>query len=537
MKKRILIADDIAAEGLDYLRAQKDLETQRKINLDGKRLRAAVKACHAVIVRSATAITAEVIAAAPRLTVIGRAGIGVDNIDVAAATARGIAVLNTPDANATTTAELTLAHILSLSRNLPQADRSVKAGAWERSRFIGAELANKTLGLIGYGTIGRIVAARARALNMEALVHDPFVNEERLRADGVRGQELEALLAAADYVSLHCPLTESTRRILNADRLRLMKPGARLINCARGGLIDEDALAELLAAGRLAGAALDVYEHEPPGDSPLLDLDNIVLTPHLGASTREAQAAAGLGIARQVAAYLQTGEPINAVNLPPVSAEEARGLHAYLVLSRRLGRMLAAMVPGPVAELEVSLWGDAAERDSKSIAAEALAGLLSAHMSAAVNRVNARLIGEQQGIHIIEARHDHHPDYHTVVGVTARYAGKEADKRDDKSTTLMGTLFDRQHPRLVRIDHYDIEAFLQGHLLLSRHLDKPGALAAICAALAERKINIARMQLGIVADSDKAVALIEVSRPLRQELMDELQRIDAVTETLQVSLP
>ena len=528
MNRKILIADSIAADGVEYLKRQSGFDVVVETGLTEPDLCKRIADFNAVVVRSATRITAPVIAAGARLQVIGRAGIGVDNIDVGAATERGIAVLNTPDANATTTAELTLAHIMSLSRSLPHADRSVRAGEWKRSQFMGAELAHKRLGLIGYGTIGRIVAARARALEMEVAAFDPFVTAEVFAAAGVEPLGLDELLGSCDYVSLHCPVTNSTRNLLNAERIARMKPGARLINCARGGLVDEAALYEALASGHLAGAALDVFEHEPPAGSPLLSLDNVVLTPHLGASTHEAQAAAGREIARQVAVYLQTGEPINAINLPAVNAEELPRLKPYLSLAARLGKLLGSMVQEPIRSLEVVLSGDAAERDIRPISNEALVGLLGVHMSAPVNRVSARHVAATQGMELVESRRGPHPDYHGALALSASHG--------DRTTTVEGTLFDRRHPRLVRINDYEIEAVLDGHLLLTRHRDQPGVIAAISTLLAERRINISRMQLGIVNGSDKAVAVLGVSTPLQEELLRALAAVPAVTKVAQVSL-
>ncbi len=528
MQKRVLVADNIAREGVDYLHQQEGIEVNQITALAEAELCEKVGGYHAIIVRSATTITDKVINAATALEVIGRAGIGVDNIDVAEATRKGIAVLNTPDANATTTAELSIAHILSLSRNLPQANQSVKAGEWRRSKFMGAELSNKVLGIIGYGNIGRIVAARAIALNMNIIAFDPFVTPEKFAADGVSGVELDELITQADYISLHCPVNDKTRHIINAEKLAAMKPGARLINCARGGLIDEAALYGQLKNGHLGGAALDVFACEPPTNSPLLRLDNVVLTPHLGASTHEAQAAAGLEIAKQIAVYLTSGEPINAINLPPVSSDELNKLQPYMILARHLGKLLGPMVPEPIRQLDVSLCGDAAKRDLRSIATEGLIGLLNTHMSEPVNRVSARHIADQQGISLVETRCGEHPDYHSTVGLLAHHG--------DKTTEVVGTLFDRKHPRLIRINDYEIEAVLEGHLLLSRHKDQPGVIAAITGLLAEAQINISRMHLGIAAGSDKAVAVIGVSTTLEDKLMAALTKIDPVSKVVQVNL-
>lgn len=525
--RKVLVADKIAAAGVEYLRGQPGLEVETHAGLDDAELCRRIADAHAVIVRSATTITPAALDAAKQLQVIGRAGIGVDNIDVARATERGIVVLNTPDANATTTAELTLAHILSLSRSLPQADRSLRAGQWARSKFLGAELSGKTLGIVGYGTIGRIIAAMARALHMRVIAHDPFVTPQVFESDGIESMDLDAMLVQVDYVTLHCPLTAKTRGLLNAERLAAMKRGARVINCARGGLVDEQALYAALQSGHLAGAALDVFEQEPPGASPLLQLENVVATPHLGASTHEAQEAAGREIARQVVAFLNDGEPINAINLPPVSAEERLKLRPYLALALRLGRLVAAMVGEPVRELEVSLFGDAASRDLRSITTEALIGLLGSSVADA-NRVNARHFAAQHGIAVVEARCGEHADYHASIVVQAKHG--------DQVTVVEGTLLERRLPRLIRVGRYEIEAVLEGHLLLTRHRDQPGMIAAISTLLAAERINISRMQLGIVPGGDMAVAVIGISTPLQPPVLDAIARIPAVSKVTQVTL-
>ncbi len=528
MDKSILVADKIAQSGIDYLKDQSGFQVDHINGLDEAGLCDIIGKYHAVLVRSAVTITSAVLDAAENLQVIGRAGIGVDNIDVARATEKGIAVLNTPNANATTTAELTIAHILSLSRSLPQADRSVKSGLWERSKFMGAELANKRLGIFGYGNIGRIVASRAKGLGMQVAAFDPFVNEDVFIADGVSCLELEELVKSSDYFTFHCPVNDKTRGIMNAERIQSMKKGARIINCARGGLVDETALYDALVSGHLAGAALDVFENEPPANSPLLELDNIVMTPHLGASTEEAQNMAGTEIAQQISVFLQTGEPINAINLPPVSAAELIKIGPYMSLAQRLGHLIGPMIEGPIRNLEIALCGDAAERDVHTISTQGLIGFLSAHMSAPVNRVNAAHIAKQQGILVSETTCKEHPDYHATIRISASHG--------DELTTVEGTLFDHRHPRLVRINDYEIEAALGGHLLITRHKDQPGVIAAITSIMAEHQINISRMQLGIVNGGNKATAVIEVSQPLDKTQMQKIEKIEALSKVMQVTL-
>src|SRR5215471_2449949 len=345
---RILLADPIHERAKDILASRSGFEVTVAVGLGEAELTERIAGYEGIIVRSKTCVTAGVIAAGQRLRAIGRAGIGVDNIDVAAATERGIAVLNTPDANATTTAELALGHLLSLSRHLPQADRSVRASEWQPTRFVGTELSGKAIGMIGFGSIGRIFAQLCLGLNMHVLAYDPFVTEEVIKEAGVEAVTLDALLARADYVSLHCPLTGQTHHLINDARLAQMKPSARLINCARGALVDEAALCEALQRGHLAGAALDVYECEPPKGSPLLALDSVVMTPHLGASTEEALQAVSMKIAEDVAAYLTMGEAPNAVNLPRIPGEQLIRARPYQHLAHALGGFVAAITPSPI---------------------------------------------------------------------------------------------------------------------------------------------------------------------------------------------
>ncbi len=524
---RVAIADEIAEEGVAYLRARPNLEVLMAVGLDAQRLATALSDSQALIVRSATQVTAELLAAAPRLRVIGRAGIGVDNVDVEAATERGIVVLNTPDANATTTAELTVAHLLSLSRHLPEADRSVRAGEWKRNQLLGTEVSGKCIGVIGFGTIGRIVARRCLALGLRVLACDPLVTAEVMQGEGVEPADLRLLLGTADYVSLHCPLNDRTRHLIDAARIGMMKPGARLINCARGGLVDEQALIDALRAQRLAGAALDVYEQEPPRGSPLLTLPNVVLTPHLGASTGEAQVAAGVAIARQVADLLETGESVNAVNLPRIAPEILHHLRPYLHLGRRLGRLLAALAPSPLQGVEVSLCGRAAELDPHPVALEVLVGLLERQLSLPVNRVNAAVLARRQGIGLSESRVADSGEYIALLRVAGRYA--------EGATTLAGTLLSDRYPRLVRIDEYEIETVLAGTLLITRHKDQPGVVGSLGTLLGEDHVNISRMQVGGAGD-DEAMAVIAISAKLGPERLAQIERIPAIRKVYQVDL-
>lgn len=520
MEFKILVADKISPAGLAWLESEPHLETVFLPGQNEDQLVEAIGPFDAIIVRSATRISARVLAAAKNLKVVGRAGIGVDNIDVTAATEKGIVVLNTPDANATTTAELTIAHILSLSRHLPAADRSVRAGQWERAAFMGTEIAGKTLGILGYGTIGRLVAARGLALQMKVEVFDPFVTDEVVRKNGCRPVDLDALLAGADYLTLHCPVTESTRGIIGADQLASMKKGARLINCARGPLVDEAALVAALDSGHLSGAALDVYAQEPPTGSPLLNKTNVVFTPHLGASTREAQVAVGTQIARQVAQFLETGEPVNAVNLPSVSAEQLTLVRPWQGLARALGQLLGALAVGSLDRIEVTLNGCPEEIDTHLVAVDAVVGFLGNQFSGPVNQVNAPTLAQRQGVKLVEARSDRASDYRTRLDVAGTGGGK--------TIRVSGTLFDERHPRLVRIEDFDIEAVLEGDLLLTRHEDRPGVAADFCRVIAEAGMNITRLHLGPVGHEGRAMAVIGLEKPLAGKVLDKMRALPAL---------
>jgi len=524
---KVFVADKLAPEGVAALEQYDELDVDFTPGLSVPEAIAHARNADAIIVRSATKIRGELLDACEHLKVVGRAGIGVDNIDIASATERGIVILNTPDANATTTAELAISHMFSLSRNLPDADRSVRAGEWTPARFLGAEMSGKTVGVVGFGTIGRLLAERCRGLKMNVLGYDPFVTEETFAEHGVEVCELDAMLARADYITLHCPVTDDTRGLLSRERLALMKADARLINCARGGLVDEAALADALGAGAIAGAALDVFENEPPVDSPLFDAPNVYFTPHLGASTHEAQTAVGVQIAHQIAAYLIRGEVSNSINLPSIAPDKLEQLDPYLQLANKLGKLLCRMTEGALTELSIGLYGRAAELDPHPIANEALTGLLQDHLSVPINQVNAAHLARRQGIHVTEVTSADVRDFQTVLRVSGKSAAGEL--------CLEGTLFDERHPRLVRINDYIIETELEGQIVMTRHADRPGVIGAIGDLLGREGINITRMQVGIASeDKTKAIALFGVSNELSSETMKALAEVDAIEKTLQI---
>lgn len=526
--KKILISDRLAEDGINFLNEQEDIQVHIQTGLDEDALCEIIPEYDALLIRSDTKVTARVLRAGKKLKVVGRAGIGVDNVDLAAAMEQGIIVMNTPDANATTTAELAIAHMFSLSRNLPAANQSVREGKWERSKLIGAEVAHKTLAILGFGTIGRIVAQRGHGLGMRVIAYDPFVAPEIFEKYGTEMVNLETLLRQADYLTLHCPLLEKTRNIIGRDQLAMMKKSARLINCARGGLVDEAALYEALKEGRIAGAALDVFEREPPKDSPLLSLPNVVFTPHLGASTNEAQVAVSVEIARQVVKYLQTGEAINALNLPRLSAEELKQAQPFMNLAHILGKVMFGLIDQPIQKLEVAVYGKAALAKIRPISSEAMVGLLKGQFSTPVNQVNVENIAKRQGITLIESQTEESEGYQSLIKLTGHCV--------DKTISLAGTLLGDHHPRLVSINHFEIEVVPEGTLLITRHDDKPGVIAAISSVLGAANINITRMQVSVADENQLAMMVIGVSDPLNEQILKAVCDVPAVQSARQIVL-
>jgi D-3-phosphoglycerate dehydrogenase len=527
--KKIFISDKLANDGVNYLKEQTDIEIHFEVGLTEDQLCEKIGDFDALLIRSDTVVTPKFLQAAKNLKLIGRAGIGVDNVDIPAATEMGVIVMNTPDANATTTAELAIAHMMSLSRHLPAADKSVREGKWERSKLMGTEIAQKTLGIVGFGTIGRLVSQRAAGLRMKVIAFDPFVAPEIYADLGVESVTLDDLISHSDYITLHCPLIEKTKNIIGKAQLEKMKNSAMLINCARGGLIDEAALYDALKNKQIAGAALDVFDIEPPKDSPLLELDNIVFTPHLGASTNEAQLAVSVEIAKQAVTFLRTGEAVNALNLPRVSADELKKSNDYMNLATQLGKVLAGLSLQPLTKLEVSLFGRAADVLPRPISVAALIGVLSGQVSTPVNRVNAENIAKRQGLALVESVSSQEmQDYVSLIKLTGYSA--------DNSITLSGVLLGGRLPRLVSINDMNIEVIPEGTLLITRHDDKPGVISAISSVLGNAAINISRMQVGTADNQAHAMAVISISQPLSADLLEQVGAIEAVNQVAQIAL-
>ncbi|WP_026091248.1 phosphoglycerate dehydrogenase [Blastomonas sp. AAP53] len=438
-------------------------------------------------IRSSTKVTKAILDAATNLKVVGRAGIGVDNVDIPSASAKGVVVMNTPFGNSITTAEHAIALMFALARQLPEADASTQAGKWEKNRFMGVELTAKTLGLIGAGNIGSIVADRALGLKMKVVAFDPFLTPERAVELGIEKVTLDELLVRADFITLHTPLTDQTRNILSKEALAKTKKGVRIINCARGGLIDEAALKEALDSGHVAGAALDVFASEPATDSPLFGTPNFVSTPHLGASTSEAQVNVAIQVAEQMADYLVKGGVTNALNMPSLSAEQAPKLRPYMALATNLGLLVGQLESDRVKSIAIEVEGAAAELDMKPITAAVLAGFMRA-FSSSVNMVNAPFLAKDRGLDVREVRHDREGDYHTLVRVSIETA--------DGERSVAGTLFGNATPRLVEIYGIKIEADLAGHMLYIVNRDEPGFIGRLGSTLGEANVNIATFHLG-----------------------------------------
>ena len=515
---KVLISDPMDPNAAEIFRAN-GVEADERPGLNGDELKAVIGGYDGLAIRSATKVTAELLDAAPNLKVIGRAGIGVDNVDIPAATARGVVVMNTPFGNSITTAEHAVALMFALARELPAADTSTQAGKWEKNRFMGVELTSKTLGLIGCGNIGSIVADRALGLRMKVVAYDPFLTPERALELGVEKAELDQLLARADFITLHTPLTEQTRNILSRENLAKTKRGVRIVNCARGGLIDEAALREALDSGHVAGAALDVFTEEPATANPLFGAPGLVATPHLGASTTEAQAKVAVQVAEQMADFLVRGGVANALNMPSLTAEEAPRLRPYMELAERLGSLVGQVEGKRIEGVAVEVEGAAAQLNQKPVTGAVLAGLMRVY-SDTVNMVNAPFLAKERGLDVREIRHDREGDYHTLVRVTVA--------TPDGPRSVAGTLFGNAAPRLVDMFGIAIEAELAGEMIYIVNEDAPGFIGRLGTTLGEARVNIATFHLGRREAGGEAVALVSVDGHIDAELVSRLEALPGV---------
>jgi D-3-phosphoglycerate dehydrogenase len=528
-KYRVLIADKITSDGLAPLEQDDRFELERRTGLDQEALADALVDFDAVLVRSATKISAAALAKTERLKVIGRAGVGVDTIDVAAATKKGIPVLNAPAGNTTSAAELTFALLMALARRVPAADGSMKAGEWNRSQLAGTELACKTLGLVGAGRVGGEVAGYARAFNMRVLVYDPYLTDEQAERLGITRVELDEALAQADFVSIHVPLTDSTRGMIGPRELSLMKPGAMLVNAARGDVVDEAALADALTNNHLAGAALDVFATEPlPADHPLRKLDNIILTPHLGASTGEAQRSVALEIAEGVRDALLKGDLSRAVNAPSIGGDEMQRLKPLLDLTTQLGRVARSLAGGPIERVELRYAGDR-ENVLRPLSAAAMIGLLTDVVGRpAVNFVNALHIASELGLKLERVRTDRMEAYGEYITITV--SGSDSQFR------VAGAMLGEEHPRIVRLGDYYVDIVPSGCLVILRNQDVPGVVGKVGTLLGEAGVNIAEYHQARHEHGSEALAAIRVDQPLEESLIDQLASASEIIEVSQVDL-
>ena len=515
---KVLISDNLSPRTVEIFR-QRGIEADVQTGLDPDALRKIIGDYDGLAIRSATKVTPKLLDVADKLKVIGRAGIGVDNVDIPAATARGIIVMNTPFGNSITTAEHAIGMMFALARRIPQANESTRAGKWEKSRFMGVELTGKTLGIIGAGNIGSIVADRALGLSMKVVAYDPYLTHVRAIDLGIDKVELDELLARAEFITLHTPLTDATRGIIDRAALAKTKSGVRIINCARGGLIDEAALKDALEAGHVAGAALDVFAEEPARDNPLFEMEQVVSTPHLGASTNEAQENVALQVAEQMSDFLTTGAVVNALNMSSVSAEDAPKLRPYLRLGDQLGSFAGQITESGIREVSIEYGGDAAEVNTRPITAAILTGLLKPLLDS-VNMVSAPAIARDRDISVSETRRARIADYHTLIRLTVT--------TDQRRRSVSGSLFGGDKPRLVEVEDIPLEAELTGHMIYVRNQDKPGLIGGLGQALGDAGINIASFHLGRHDAGGDAVALVAVDTEVPGVLMKKVCAMPSV---------
>ncbi|MCA1368123.1 phosphoglycerate dehydrogenase [Bradyrhizobium sp. BRP14] len=522
MAPRVLVSDELSETAVQIFRDRGvEVDFEPKLGKDKERLAEVIGKYDGLAIRSATKVTEKLIAAATNLKVVGRAGIGVDNVDIPAASRRGIIVMNTPFGNSITTAEHAIALMFAVARQLPAADGSTQAGKWEKSKFMGVEITGKVLGVIGAGNIGSIVCARAIGLKMHVIAYDPFLSKERAEEMGVVKVELDELLAQADFITLHVPLTDRTRNILSAEAIAKTKPGVRIINCARGGLVDEKALAEALKSGHVAGAGFDVFEVEPATESPLFGLPNVVCTPHLGASTTEAQENVALQIAEQMSDYLVKGAVSNAINMPSITAEEAPILKPFIRLADVLGAFVGQVTESAIKEIEILYDGATAAMNTKALTSAVLAGLIRPQV-ADVNMVSAPVMVKEKGIILSEVKRDKTGVFDGYIKLTVKTA--------NQTRSVAGTVFSDGKPRFIQIKGINLDADVGNHMVYLTNTDVPGMIGFIGTTLGEANVNIANFQLGREKQGGDAIALLYVDGPVSEIVLDRLRANPAIRQ-------
>jgi D-3-phosphoglycerate dehydrogenase len=522
---KVLVSDSLSEKGIEIL--EKGAEVDVRTGMSPEELKACIGEYDALVVRSQTQVTEDVIKAAENLKIIGRAGVGVDNIDVEAATQRGIIVINAPEGNMISAAEHTIAMMMAISRNIPQANQSMRAGKWDRKLFMGVEVRGKTLGVVGLGRIGTEVAKRAQGMEMNIMAYDPFISEERAADLGVKLTTVEDIVLNADYITVHTPLTKDTRNLIDREEFEKAKPGVRIINCARGGIINEKALAEAVASGKVAAAAIDVFTSEPPTGSPLLEQDNIIVTPHLGASTKEAQVNVAVDVAEQIINFNQ-GLPVkNAINMPYVKQEIMKVLQPYLPLAEKIGKLAAQLMEEKYERIEVSYSGEIADWDTGPVTVAALKGLLEFAMGSSVNYVNAPVIAKERKIKVVESKSKTTESYSSLIMVNIFNNGKVKTV----GGTMVGT-----NPRIVQIDEFSIDVLPLGHMIIALHEDHPNIIGPCCMLLGKHDINIAGMQVGRIKAGGTAIMALNVDSEVNEEILNEIRAVKGILNAKMVYL-
>lgn len=515
---KILVSDAIEEKGLALLKSEKEVQVDVKTKLPPEELKAIIGNYDALLVRSATKVTKDIIQAGKKLKVIGRAGVGVDNVDLEAATKQGVIVMNTPEGNTISTCEHTLSMLLALNRNIPQAHAAVRAKEWKRDRFIGAELAGKTLGIIGYGRIGREVAKRLAIFGMRILAYDPFIAANGMSDPNVElTTDLDLVISQADYITVHTPLTRETEHLIGEKAFGKMKNGVRIVNCARGGIIDEKALYNALKSGKVKGAALDVFEKEPPGDNPLLELEQVIFTPHLGASTEEAQENVSVAVAKQVVDVLMGREIRNAVNMPSLDTKTLSILRPWINLAEKLGMMHTQLFEGSIKSVTVKYSGEVTQFPLAPLTLACIKGLLVPICGeGVVNYVNAPIIAKERGITINESKTSHLQDFANFIALEVTLA--------KESHTIIGTLFGKSDSRIVKIDDFFLDAIPKGYLLFIANEDKPGVVGEVGTILGKNSINIAEMTLGRREDHKSAITVINTDSDVSEHVIEQIKK-------------
>ena len=517
---KVLVSDNLGEDGIRMFQEAEGIDVDVNTGLDPDALKAIIGQYDALVIRSATMVSEDLLQAATKLKVVGRAGIGLDNVDIPAATRCGVVVMNTPTGNVVTTAEHAVAMMLSLTRNIPTGTASLRKGRWEKKSLQGREIFNKVLGVIGFGKIGAIVADRTRGLRMNVIIHDPFVTPQQIQKAGFESVDLDQLYERADYITVHVPKLKNTVGMIDKTAFDKMKPGVMVINCARGGIVVEDDLLAALESGKVAGAALDVFETEPPGQCPLIDHDRVICTPHLGASTREAQTNVAVAVAQQIIDFLTAGTVANAVNMPSVTGEILEKIGPYLTLADRMGCLQAQLVRGPIKEVVIEFCGDFKELDLSPVSTAVLKGILTPVVKDDVNFVNAHVMAQQRGITVTETSSAESDFY--VNQITVRAISTEME------SVVSGTIFGKKDPRIVKIDKFRLEMIPEGHMALIQNIDKPGSIGQIGTTLGRYHINIGRMQVGQEEEGDRNIVFLTTDTPIPEEVVEEMRHLSLV---------